>query len=559
MKAKKILAMTLATAMTVGMLAGCGSTGEKKESGSDSEQITLNYWTWFPSKDQIQETVDAFEKENPNIKINMTVMESKAFQEKVPLALSTEEDIDVIGVQPSAFAEEVQDYLANLDELMPDVVGTDWKDAYSEKCLEQGNQLTSGDTKMLVLTNSGSMVGFYNAALLKDIGAEVPKTFAEYKAVAEAFKAKYPDKYVSVFAGKDSWVVDEMMLTVLGQQGDYYNKWRYEGAPVDSDFQLHDCYEKQVKQLIVPFSTGIEDINMTSKKTKLKVTKRNNKAGFLFLLPLIVIFIGLLGYSFYFLILNSFRDVTITFRRSEFVGLANYQTIFKDKSFWISLLNTFILSTANIFCGLTFGFIISIILNFKIKGKRFFHALFFIPSMLPIALMATVFGSMLEYKNGIVNQILRGVGLGALAQRWLADPKLAMGAVCSVSIFMIGIPIMYYTADLTTISRSILEAATIDGAGMKDQLLLIIFPVLKNTHKTIILSMLLGGFREMERVYLMTDGGPGGSTEIIGTYIYRATRSAGSNIGLVCAAAIIVLIVAFIISFIQLKMTSKNG
>ena len=257
---------------------------------------------------------------------------------------------------------------------------------------------------------------------------------------------------------------------------------------------------------MVPFSTGIEDINMTSKKTKLKVTKRNNKAGFLFLLPLIVIFIGLLGYSFYFLILNSFRDVTITFRRSEFVGLANYQTIFKDKSFWISLLNTFILSTANIFCGLTFGFIISIILNFKIKGKRFFHALFFIPS-----------------------------------------------------IFMIGIPIMYYTADLTTISRSILEAATIDGAGMKDQLLLIIFPVLKNTHKTIILSMLLGGFREMERVYLMTDGGPGGSTEIIGTYIYRATRSAGSNIGLVCAAAIIVLIVAFIISFIQLKMTSKNG
>ena len=197
--------------------------------------ITLNYWTWFPSKDQIQETVDAFEKENPDIKINMTVMESKAFQEKVPLALSTEEDIDVIGVQPSAFAEEVQDYLANLDELMPEAAGEDWKDAYSEKCLEQGNQLTGGDTKMLVLTNSGSMVGFYNAALLKEIGAEVPKTFEEYKAVAEAFKEKYPDKYVSVFAGKDSWVVDEMMLTVLGQQGDYYNKWRYDGEPVDSE------------------------------------------------------------------------------------------------------------------------------------------------------------------------------------------------------------------------------------------------------------------------------------------------------------------------------------
>ena len=97
MKAKKVLAITLVTAMTIGMLAGCGTSGnDGKDSASDGDKITLNYWTWFPSKDQIQETVDAFEKENLDIKINMTVMESKTFQEKVPLALSTEEDIDVI-------------------------------------------------------------------------------------------------------------------------------------------------------------------------------------------------------------------------------------------------------------------------------------------------------------------------------------------------------------------------------------------------------------------------------------------------------------------------------
>lgn len=297
------------------------------------------------------------------------------------------------------------------------------------------------------------------------------------------------------------------------------------------------------------------ELNKLNKKSQ----KRNNRAGFLFLLPLIVIFIGLLGYSFYFLIVNSFRDVTVTFRHTEFTGLANYKTVLTDLKFWRSLLNTFILSAANIFCGLTFGFFIAIVLNFKMKGKRFFHALFFIPSMLPIALMAAVFSSMLEYKNGIINQLLRGVGLDVLAQRWLADPRLAIFSVCSVSVFLIGIPIMYYTADLTTISDSVLEAATMDGAKTRHQLFLVIYPMLKNTHKTIILSMLLGGFREMERVFLMTDGGPGGKTEIIGTYIYRATRSAGSNIGLVCAAAIVVLIVAFLISFIQLRLTEKNG
>lgn len=237
MKMKKVAAILLTAVMSIGLLAGCGASEGSNDAGNadaSGEQITLNYWTWFPSTDQIEETVAAFEKENPNIKINMTVMESKTFQEKVPLALTTEEDIDVVGVQPSAFAEEIQDYLADLDELMPTVAGDDWKAQYSEKCLEMGNQLTDGKTKMLVLTNSGSMIGFYNAAMLEEIGAEVPTTFEEYKAVAEKFTEKYPDKYVSVFAGKDAWVVDEMMLTVLGQQGDYYNKWRYEGADVNS-------------------------------------------------------------------------------------------------------------------------------------------------------------------------------------------------------------------------------------------------------------------------------------------------------------------------------------
>lgn len=243
MRKTNILKFILGAGILAVMLTACSSVQkseskvevkpEAKEEGN--EQVTLNYWTWFPSTEQLDETIKAFEAENPNIKINMTVMESKAFQEKVPLALSTNEDIDVVGVQPSAFAGEVKDYLANLDELMPKVAGDDWKTLYSEKCLEQGNKLTDGDTKLLVLTNSGSMIGYYNASLLKDIGAEVPKNLEEYKEVASKLKEKYPDKYAGVFAGKDSWVMDEMMLTVLGQSGDYYNKWRYDKAPVDNN------------------------------------------------------------------------------------------------------------------------------------------------------------------------------------------------------------------------------------------------------------------------------------------------------------------------------------
>lgn len=289
------------------------------------------------------------------------------------------------------------------------------------------------------------------------------------------------------------------------------------------------------------------------------IRKRNNIAGYLFLLPLLIVFVALLGYSFYFLIKNSFYNVNISFHNATFVGLDNFKILIKDKSFARSMVNTFILAGSNIFFGLTFGFFVAIILNFKFPGKRFFHALFFVPSMLPIALMAAVFSSMLEYKNGAINEILRHIGLGGIAQRWLVELSLAIVSVCSMSIFLIGIPIMYYTADLTTISTSVLEAATMDGAKMRHQIFMVIYPMLKNTHKTIILSMLLSGFREMERVFLMTDGGPGGATEIIGTYIFRASRSAGSNIGIVCAAALIVLATAFLISFVQMKLSEGRS
>lgn len=293
-------------------------------------------------------------------------------------------------------------------------------------------------------------------------------------------------------------------------------------------------------------------------RKKSGIHRKNNLAGYLFLVPLLIIFVGLLGYSFGFIIKNSFYNVTISFKNPEYVFLNNFRILSNDKAFWRAVLNTFLLAGANILCGLTLGFVIAVILNFKIRGKRFFHALFFSPSMLPIALMAAVFGSMLEYKNGTVNQLLRAIGLGGLAQRWLADPDWAMLSVCAMSIFLIGIPIMYYTADLTTISTSVLEAATMDGARMRHQLVMVIYPMLKNTHKTIILSMLLSGFREMERVFLMTDGGPGGATEIVGTYIYKASRSAGSNIGLVCAASLAVLFLAFALSFVQMKVSNRR-
>lgn len=284
----------------------------------------------------------------------------------------------------------------------------------------------------------------------------------------------------------------------------------------------------------------------------------HNLSGYVFILPLIIILSVFLLYSFYYLIRNSFNYITISFANPSFVGLENYKFTLTDPRFYKALLNTFLISGADIFMGLTFGFLVSVFLGFHFRGRKFLHSLFFIPAMLPIAFIAAVFSSMLEYREGTLNNIFRFIGADFMAQRWLAEPGLALFSVMSVSIYLIGIPIMYYTADLTTINNSVLEAALIDGAGLKNMLVSILYPLMKNSHKTIVLSMLLGGFRQMERVYLMTDGGPGGATEIIGTYIYRSTRSPGSNLGMVASASVMILLIAFVLAFIQLKVFANE-
>jgi raffinose/stachyose/melibiose transport system permease protein len=296
--------------------------------------------------------------------------------------------------------------------------------------------------------------------------------------------------------------------------------------------------------------------NLSTKKKPLLAKLKSSIPGYLFVLPLLIIFAIFFVYSFYFLIKISFQDANLSFVNSQFVGLENYKILLQDMRFFKSIFNNTVFSGFAIFISITFGFAIAIFLSFKFRGVKLLQTLFFLPTLMPMALVATVFSVMLEAKFGTLNTFLHSIGLGFLAQNWLSDPGFAYFSVMFVSIYLIGIPIMYYTAELTTIDPSIFEAATIDGAGLWRIMTFILYPLLQNSHKTIIVSMLLASFREFERVLLMTDSGPAGVTEISSTYIYSFAKQ-GMEMGYVAAASVLVLIIGFIIAFVQLQIYRK--
>lgn len=276
-----------------------------------------------------------------------------------------------------------------------------------------------------------------------------------------------------------------------------------------------------------------------------------------FLLPLIVIYGVFYGYGFVFLLKTSFTRVSLSFTDAVHVGWNNYRILLTDSGFVAAIEHNFIFAAISIVVAMTVGFFVAYAVTAGLQPKRLIYTLFLVPALMPLSLVATVFGSMLQEHFGVLNETLRSVGLGGLAQSWLTNPNLAFAAVSVIFCYLIGLPIMYYTADLTAVPTDAIEAALLDGAGTFTIMRAVVYPMLRNTHITVILSLLLGSFRALEVVLFSTGGGPLGHTEIVGTFLYRFSTDPGPQTGFVAAAAVVVLLVAFVISMVQLLINRR--
>jgi ABC-type sugar transport system permease subunit len=117
---------------------------------------------------------------------------------------------------------------------------------------------------------------------------------------------------------------------------------------------------------------------------------------------------------------------------------------------------------------------------------------------------------------------------------------------------------MYYRSDVEEIDSSIVEASVVDGASTWQIFRLMLFPLMRTTHRTVVLSVLLGSFRAFDVIFFSTGGAPSGDTAISGTYIYGKTLAA-DNVGYASAASILILLVAFAVSAAQLILDRRSS
>ena len=275
-----------------------------------------------------------------------------------------------------------------------------------------------------------------------------------------------------------------------------------------------------------------------------------------FLAPILVFYSIYFLFSFGILGVVSTQRVGLTFKHAIDVGAENFVLVAQDPSFQRALINTIAFGLFSVAVSLTLGFILAMMLSSGVRVRRLFYTVFLLPSLIPMSLFATVFGRMLETRDGAINEFLRSVGLGFLAQDWLGDPTAAYVAVAIILTYAIGLPIMYYTTDVAQVNASVLESATLDGASVWQIYRIMLFPLLKSTHITVVLSVILGSFRAFDIIFFSTAGQPGGRTDIVGTYIYKATLGL-DRVGYAAAASIIVLFIALAISVLQIIVRRK--
>ena len=278
---------------------------------------------------------------------------------------------------------------------------------------------------------------------------------------------------------------------------------------------------------------------------------------YLYILPVVAISGLLIYFSIGFTAYASLTDWN-GLRRMDFVGLANYTELFSDRTFWIALRNNllFLVVTVAVQAGL--GLVVAVISRERLPGSNVFKAIFFLPISMAPAIIATVFKYMMEANYGSLNESLRALGLLGDDQviEWLGR-DLGVWSIIGINIFQwMGFSMMVYFSGLMAIPEELYEAAMLDCAGWWRRLFSVTIPSLRGTTNVLVILGIVGSLKTFDIVWLTTGGGPGVSTHFLSTFLYesRADREAGyaSAIGMV------ILVVAFVLSMVQVKLGDRK-
>jgi multiple sugar transport system permease protein len=290
--------------------------------------------------------------------------------------------------------------------------------------------------------------------------------------------------------------------------------------------------------------------SLPSKKINLiQILRQKNFIPWLFLTPALTFLAIFLFFPILSLLFISFTNGSLV--NSKWIGLTNYKRLLIDSDFKQIIFNTFYFAITTIIPSIIIPLGLSILLNQKIILRGFFRTAYFIPSITSLVAMGLGFRWLFQ-NNGPINQLLLSLNINTIP--WLNSTFWAMPVIILFSTWrQIGFNLVVFIAGLQAIPQNLYEAAELDGANFWAKLWYITLPGLKPTVIFATITTAIFTFRSFEQVYIITNGGPSNSTNLLSYYIYeQAFRQ--FNFGYAAASTSILLIIALILISIQLTI-----
>ncbi len=287
-------------------------------------------------------------------------------------------------------------------------------------------------------------------------------------------------------------------------------------------------------------------------------SRSNERAGYVFVLPATahLFFFALvpIGFSLYL----SFHEWTSpSFLDAPYVGLDNYRALLDDGPFWSAMRNTAYYTLLSVPLGMAASLGLAVIVNRKLRGMNVFRAVFFMPVITSWVAVSVIWITLLSPDAGVVNYVFGLLHLPP--QHWLDDPHWAMFAIVLISTWKgAGFSMVIWLAGLQAVPKELLEAAAIDGANRWRQFWHVTLPLLAPTTFFLVITGVIGGFQVFTPMYVITRGGPLGSTDVAVYHIYQRAFQEFS-MGYASAQAWVLFAVIFLATLIQLWFIRRRG
>ncbi|MBK8034388.1 MAG: sugar ABC transporter permease [Chloroflexi bacterium] len=260
--------------------------------------------------------------------------------------------------------------------------------------------------------------------------------------------------------------------------------------------------------------------------------------GALLLYVVFVVLPGFMGIAYSFTDWNSYTTEV------NFIGLENFRTILSASENYLGYIqNTLLFTVWTITLKTIIALFLAVLLNYGVRRfSHLYRVIIYLPVVLPTIAVGLVFRSILNPRSGILNEFLRAVGLGGLAQSWLVNPDIALFSVIGVDTWKgVGYIMVILLAGLQTIPQEYYEAAEIDGATPFARFRHITLPLLVPAITVVSILNLLYGLRVFDIVYVLTGGGPGYATDVVFTAVFDEFSKGRYGLGTALSTVLFVI------------------